>query len=79
VQILKNIKSVLEVAGGSMSDIVKVNVFLTNMSQYGEFSRAYNEVFGSGTPASAVYATPALVLPALLVEVEATAVIGSGD
>jgi enamine deaminase RidA (YjgF/YER057c/UK114 family) len=79
VQVLKNIQSVLEVAGGSMSDIVKINTFLTDISQYDEFSKARNEVFVSGTPASAAYATPALVLPSLLVEVEAIAIIGSGN
>lgn len=78
VQIFKNIQSVLEVAGGGMSDIVKINTFLTDMGQYGEFSKARNEVFASKTPASAAYGTPALVLPALLVEVEAIAIIGSG-
>ena len=44
VQILKNIKNVLKVGAGSMSDIVKINTFLTNMSHYGEFSKARNEV-----------------------------------
>ena len=59
-------------------DVIKINTFLTDMSQYGEFSRARNEAFPDGVPDSAFYCTPALVLPLLLVEIEAIAIIGSG-
>ena len=53
-----------------MVDVIKINTFLTDMSQYGEFSRARNEAFPDGVPASASYYTPALVLPPLLVELK---------
>ena len=49
-----------------------------NISGYGEFGRARTEAFPAGVPASAAYATPALIKRELLVEVEAIAVIGSG-
>ena len=78
-QVFKNIESLLAVAGATMADVIKINTFLTDMSQYGEFSRARNEAFPAGVPASASYSTPALVLPSLLVEVEAIAIIGSGS
>ena len=78
-QVFKNIESLLTVAGATMADVIKINTFLTDMSQYGEFSRARNEAFPAGVPASASYSTPALVLPSLLVEVEAIAIIGSGS
>ena len=77
-QVFKNIESLLAVAGAKMVDVIKINTFLTDMSQYGEFSRARNEAFPDGVPASASYCTPALVLPPLLVEIEAIAIIGSG-
>ena len=62
-----------------MADVIKINTFLTDMSQYGEFSKARNEALPAGVPASASYSTPALVLPSLLVEIEAIAIIGSGS
>ena len=62
-----------------MADVIKINTFLTDMSQYGEFSKARNEAFPARVPASASYSTPTLVLPSLLVEVEAIAIIGSGS
>lgn len=61
-----------------MADVVKTNTFLADMSGYADFGRARTEAFPGGVPASAAYATPALVKPELLVEVEAIAVIGSG-
>ena len=61
-----------------MVDVIKINTFLTDMSQYGEFSRARNEAFPDGVPASTSYCTPVLVLPSLLVEIEAIAIISSG-
>ena len=78
-QVFKNIENLLAVAWATMADVIKINTFLTDMSQYGEFSKARNEAFPTGVPTSASYSTPALVLPSLLVEVEAIAIIGSGD
>ncbi len=78
-QIFKNIEEALAAAGATMADVVKIATFLTDMSGYGEFGRARTEAFPRGVPASAAYATPALIKPELLVEVEAVAVIGSGE
>jgi 2-iminobutanoate/2-iminopropanoate deaminase len=78
-QIFMNIKELLSSSGASMADVIKINTFLTDISQYGEFGRARTEAFPAGVPASAAYTTPALVMPALLVEVEAIAVVGSGS
>ena len=78
-QVFKNIENLLVVAGATMADVIKINTFLKNMSQYGEFSKARNEAFPTGVLASASYSIPALVLPSLLVEVEAIAIIGSGS
>ena len=78
-QVFKNIESLLTVAGATMADVIKINTLLTDMSQYGEFSKARNEALPAGVPASASYSTPTLVLPSLLVEVEAIAIISSGS
>ena len=78
-QTFKNIEELLSSAGATMADVIKINTFLTDISEYGEFGRARTEAFPAGVPASAAYTTPALVMPALLVEVEAIAVVGSGS
>ena len=52
-QVFKNIENLLVVAGATMADVIKINTFLKDMSQYGEFSKARNEAFPTGVPASA--------------------------
>ncbi|HUT49863.1 MAG TPA: RidA family protein [Alphaproteobacteria bacterium] len=74
----ENIEAALASAGANMSDVVKINTFLTDLSRYAEYGKARTEAFPGGVPASTVVGTTALVRPELLVEVEAVAVIGSG-
>lgn len=45
VQALKNLIAVVEAAGGSRCSIVKVNVFLTDISKFSEFNEVYEEFF----------------------------------
>lgn len=78
-QIFTNIEEALASAGATMTDIVKITAYLTDMSRYGEFGKARSEAFPGGVPSSTVVGTPALVTPELLVEVEAIAVVGSGN
>ena len=77
MQVYRNIRDVLGLAGASMTDIVKTTTYLPDMSVYKEFARARGETFPGGIPSSTTVGT-ALVLPELLVEIEAIAVIGSG-
>jgi len=75
----QNLAEALESAGSSLADVVKINTFLTDLSRYAEYGKARTEAFPNGVPASTVVGTTALVRPELLVEVEAIAVIGSGE
>ena len=77
-QVFENIRAVLAEAGGSMDDVVKITSFITDMSQYADFAAARTEAFPNNIPASSTVATPELVNPDLLVEVEAVAIIGVG-
>lgn len=77
-QIFQNIEEALVSVGASMTDVVKITTYLTDMSRYGDFGKARTEAFPNGVPASTAVASPALVMPELLVEVDAVAVIGSG-
>ncbi|RWA05395.1 hypothetical protein EKO27_g9710, partial [Xylaria grammica] len=47
---IKNLSAVLEAAGSSLDNIVKVNVFLTTMDDFAPMNQAYDEFFGSVNP-----------------------------
>ena len=50
-QILSNMKHMLESAGSSMANIVKVNVFIYDMLEFENMNAAYREFFPSDPPA----------------------------
>ena len=77
-QAFANIRTVLEMAGATMNDVVKITAFLTDLGLYAGYSAARAEAFPDKVPASTAVAPPALVFPGQLVEVEAVAEIGSG-
>ena len=77
-QVFENLRTVLAEAGATMDDVAKITAFITDMSRYADYAAARAQAFANNIPASATVATPALILPELLVEVEAVAVIGSG-
>ena len=77
-QVFSNLRTVLAEAGATMDDVVKITTFLTDMSRFSDYAAARAEAFPNKIPASTAVATPALVKPELLVEVEAVAEIGSG-
>ncbi len=75
--VLANIRTVLEAAGGDLTDIAKVNVYITDGALWPEFNRIYAEVFGAHKPARAVVPVPSLNY-GMKLEVEAVAVLGGG-
>ncbi len=75
-QVFANISAVLAEAGAAIDDVVKITAFVTDIGRYAEYAAVRAETFTSSLPASATVATPALVLPELLVEVEAIAELG---
>lgn len=70
-QIMSRIQSIIEAAGGSISDVVKITTFLTDISNYPAFSKVRSETFPQNPPASSTVVVAALVRPEFLVEVEA--------
>lgn len=74
-QVLNNIDKILESVGGQMSDIVKVTVFITDMSMLEEIHRVRSEFFARPYPASSLVQVVGLVDPDFLIEIEAVAVI----
>jgi enamine deaminase RidA (YjgF/YER057c/UK114 family) len=76
--IFGKIRSLMEAAGGRMDDIVKVVIFVTDITRREEVWKARREVFSGDFPASTLVEVRALAVPEILVEVEAIAVLGAG-
>ncbi len=76
-QVFANIRAVLVEAGATMDDVVKITSFITDTSRYAEYSAARAETFPNHIPASSTVTVADLVIPGMLVEVEAIAVVGS--
>ena len=74
-QVLGNIRKVLDSVGGQMSDIVKVTVFVTDMSMLDEIHRVRSDFFTPPYPASSLVQVSRLVRTDYLIEIEAIAVI----
>jgi 2-iminobutanoate/2-iminopropanoate deaminase len=67
----------VEAAGGSRSDIIKVTIFVTDISQREKIWQARREFFTGNFPASTLVQVAALAEPSLKVEIEAVAHIGA--
>lgn len=73
-RVLDNVKAVVEAAGGSLRDVVKVTVYLRDMSLFQDFNSVYQEYFPEDPPARAVVGVSSLPR-GVDVEVEAIAYI----
>ncbi|HKI99012.1 MAG TPA: RidA family protein [bacterium] len=77
-QVLRNIAKVLEQAGGTPRDIVRVTVFVKDISRFREIHDARLEFFHADhLPASTMVEISEFVHPDALIEIDAVAVIGA--
>ena len=72
--VIANLERVLRSAGAGLRDVVKVNAFLTDMSYFDGFNRAYAAAFEPPYPARTTVA--ARLLGRMLVEMECVAWVG---
>jgi 2-iminobutanoate/2-iminopropanoate deaminase len=70
-QILKNLTLVLDAAGATMADVLKVTVFLTDINDRAAINPVRQEFFGDARPASTLIEVSKLALPEMKVEIEA--------
>jgi 2-iminobutanoate/2-iminopropanoate deaminase len=75
-QALSNLKAMVEAAGGTINDIIKVNTYLTDLRYREELARVRAEFFPDGKlPASTLVGVAGLADPDMMVEIEAIAVL----
>jgi enamine deaminase RidA (YjgF/YER057c/UK114 family) len=79
VQAIRNVEAALLKAGGSLRDVVRTRVFVTDIRQWEEAARAHGEFFRDIRPACTMLEVSALVDPAMVVEIEVEAVLGAGE
>lgn len=71
-QVFANLSAVLQAAGLSLDDVIKVNVYLTSMSNFAGMNAVYQSVFAAPYPARTTVAVAELPLNAM-VEIELVA------
>lgn len=70
---LENIRAVLAQAGCALEDVVKVTVFLTDMSLWPAMNEVYRRYFAKDPPARSALGANGLALPEFLIEIECVA------
>ena len=68
------VRKTLDAVGATLDDVIKTTLYLADMGDYAEMNAVYNEFFESSRPARATVQAP-LVLPSLLFEMDAIAVV----
>ncbi|HSB91671.1 MAG TPA: RidA family protein [Flavitalea sp.] len=73
--IFKKIESVLVQAGASLKDVVRVRMFVTDISRWEEYGKAHAEFFMDIRPCNTMIEISKLISPEYLVEIEVSAVV----
>jgi len=73
--ILEIIKEAIEGLGGSMNEVVRTRIYVTDITLFEEIGRAHGEYFSDVRPASTMVEISGLVNSKMLVEIEATAIV----
>jgi len=74
IQVLDNLKAIIESAGSSMEKVVKCTVYLQNFSDFGVMNGIYSTYFPTNPPARATVEVSKMAKNAL-VEIDAVAIV----
>lgn len=75
VQVLQNIRHALVLAGVGLEDVIRTRIYVTNIDLWQEIGRAHGEFFGAIRPATSMIEVRRLIDPAMVVEIEADAIL----
>src|SRR6185295_12405362 len=74
-QVFANLATVLAAAGATFADVVKVNIYLTEIADRARINPVRQEIFGDVRPASTLVEVSALAVPGARIEIEAVALL----
>lgn len=74
-QVFENLKTAVEAAGGTLSDVAKINVYATDLSQIAALREVRQQYFTGNPPASTLVQVVGLARPEFMLEIEAIVAI----
>jgi 2-iminobutanoate/2-iminopropanoate deaminase len=77
-QVCENVKAAVEEAGGTLDDIVRVDVYVRNMEHFDTIHKVRREYFTGIAPASTMVEVNKFTSPDYLIEINAIAVLPNG-
>src|SRR5881227_418254 len=82
-QVLRNLQTVVEAAGGKMQDITKINIFVRDRDDYlahlKPLGKVHRSFFDAYYPATALFEISRLFQDEALIEIEGIAVLGADE
>jgi 2-iminobutanoate/2-iminopropanoate deaminase len=74
-QAFENLERVLQAGGSSLDKVVKVNIYMTDISQFPKIVELRQKYFTAPYPADTIVEVSSLALPELMIEIEAIAIV----